>query len=62
MNLKKYGEVKVEQAFKNKPTWETFLVQIDGQWIRNGLNIQSESVTTGLLTHSLNVKFYLMES
>ncbi|MFH0255871.1 hypothetical protein ACGRL8_02125 [Vibrio rumoiensis] len=51
MNLKKYGEVKVEQAFKNKPTWETFLVQIDGQWIRNGLNIQSESVTTDLLTH-----------
>lgn len=48
--LEKYGEVKQEQAFKNKPNWETFLVKIDGQWIRSGLNIQSESVSTDLLT------------
>ncbi|WP_153447680.1 hypothetical protein [Vibrio algicola] len=48
--LEKYGEVKQEQAFKNHPNWETFVVKIDGQWIRSGLNIQSESVSTDLLT------------
>ena len=48
--LSMFGEIKKEQAFEHFPTWKTYLVNINGEWIRSGFNIQRSDITQSLLT------------